>query len=409
MQEPPSSGLLQAAEITVDSPLLTTQHLLPALLLLALAAAFGAAGALLAAGSDHDDRPDRQRTARAAGSLQHLLLLAAATWLVLPPGPAYRVPLLALAAFLTHFALLAGARALAAWRPEALLTITDLPLRGWAWLTGPLINLSVRAEPPRVDTATLSEKLEAVLRTSQLKPDEASLIRNAVAFRDRTAWDLMVHRTDVVWLTTEESPEDAWARVGASGHSRFPLCEDAPDKVIGYVHLRDLAFAGTAPGVGPTDLRELARPVAFVPETSRAPALLRRFQEQRSHLAVVVDEFGGMAGILTLEDLLEELVGEIDDEFDVPSAELTPLGNGELLVDGGVRLEDLQDRYGLEFGEAEEDTVGGFIFGRLAREVATGDQVEVDGALLRVVGVEGVRVTRVRITPHRADPEVKIA
>jgi CBS domain containing-hemolysin-like protein len=116
---------------------------------------------------------------------------------------------------------------------------------------------------------------------------------------------------------------------------------------------------------------------------------------------VVVDEFGSMAGIVTLEDLLEELVGDIQDEFDVEETEVRPLESGEVLVDGSVHLEDLEHDLGISFGEVEEDTLGGFIFGRLARSVQAGDEVEIEGATLRVEAVEGLRVTRVRIIPKK--------
>lgn len=228
------------------------------------------------------------------------------------------------------------------------------------------------------------------------------LLRNVLEFTDAAAGDMMTPRPDVVWIWLGARLNEVLAQVRDSGHTRFPLCDGTPDKVIGYLHARDLVFLRPDSAF---DLRKLARPVAFVPETARAMTLLKRFQQERAHVAVVVDEFGGMSGIITLEDILEELVGEIQDEFDVEEIEIRALEGGDLLVDGGAHLDELEASLGLTFGEVEEETLGGYIFGRLAREVRPGDELSVLGALLRVEAVDGLRVTQVRIRLRDAGSE----
>lgn len=287
--------------------------------------------------------------------------------------------------------------------PEASLRYLRVPLTVWHYLASPLVQLMVtlsrpleqRLTPPADDgTQALRQRIDASL---QVAPDPLlkRLLANALAFGELTASDLMVPRTDVVWLSVDDPLEKVLKTVRDSGHTRFPLCEGSPDKVIGYLHTKDLA---TLDPSNAAELRALARPVAFVPETARAQMLLERFRT-RSHLAVVVDEFGGMSGIVTLEDLLEALVGDIRDEFDVATSPVERLASGELLIDGGVHLEELARDWGIDLGKSEADTVGGLIFSQLAREVRVGDALTVGGYRLEVLAVEGLRVTRVKLAP----------
>lgn len=231
--------------------------------------------------------------------------------------------------------------------------------------------------------------------------DELTLLSNVLDFGEITARDAMVPRADVTWVDLTTSLDDALEELHDSGHSRVPLCDNSPDQVIGYLHAKDLAFIQDAYLPGKVDLRSLARPVIFVPESAKAMLLLHRFQEERSHLAIVVDEFGGMAGIITLEDLLEELVGEIRDEYDVEESEVQTLETGELIVDGRLRLGELEETLGISFGDAEEETIGGYIFGRLERGPQAGDVTMVDTTTFCVEAVEGLRITQVRVVPKR--------
>jgi putative hemolysin len=400
--------LLQAADLpAIELPLLTASQFLPGLVLLMLSAAFKAVVRAIdqegPVRSGELNPPVSQQMRLAARLAQYLALTAGTVVLVMPAGSATASLALLATVFFLYLVLLLGGRILATLAPERLLRAMMVPLRAWSFLAAPLVLVSYRTDAwvqrrrgdhgPR-DTG---ERLAEWLETSGLSGDEMALFNNAARFRDRSVGELMVPRPDVVWLSINDDVARVLEQVRVSGHSRFPLCLESPDQVIGYLHVRDLELLAATPS--PQKLRAMARPVSFVPETAEAMSLLRRFQREQSHMAVVVDEFGGTAGIVTLEDLLEELVGEIRDEFDEEEIDITQLRNGDVLVDGAVRINDLERDYGLDFGDVEEETVGGFVFGRLAREVSAGDEVALGGAVLRVEGVEGLRVTRVRVIP----------
>jgi CBS domain containing-hemolysin-like protein len=300
-------------------------------------------------------------------------------------------------------------RMVAEVNPEGVLRTLYFPLRFWKWLTYPLWslvgvivkNLGQVLQPKTdmsVTTTMLKRLLDEKLQTGK-DEYERRLLRNVLDFGDVVAHDVMVPRPDVLWLDISEPLDDLLDQIAGSSHTRFPLCNGTPDKVIGYLHAKDVALAQNVYLPAQIDLRKLLRPVAFVPETAKAMNLLERFKKEHSQLAVVVDEFGGMSGIVTLEDLIEELVGDIQDEFDAEESEVRALESGEILVDGAVYLEELEQDLGLDFGEAEEETLGGFIFGQLAREVKPGDELDISGMILRVEQVEGLRVTKVRVIP----------
>jgi CBS domain containing-hemolysin-like protein len=313
------------------------------------------------------------------------------------------------------FTVLHIGRLVASAFPEISLHWLKLPLTTWHYVATPFVKLMLAlGQPverllaqrlPKVDAATLELRklIDANLSTLEplSDPTQQQLLKNVLGFRDTTASDMMVPRTDVVWLSTDDDLGEVLDIISESGHTRFPLCEGTADKVIGYIHAKDLATLRRPEGTLP-DLRALARPVTFVPETAKAQMLLERFRT-KSHMAIVVDEFGGMSGIITLEDLLEELVGDIRDEFDAAESEVETLANGELVVDGSVHIETLEQRYGVTFGNAEEETVGGFVFGRLAREVQVGDVITTDSHTLEVLAVDGLRVTRVKLSRRASE------
>ncbi|HEX7003477.1 MAG TPA: hemolysin family protein [Trueperaceae bacterium] len=382
---------------------MTTPQFFAGLLLLVLSAAFKAAVRALDSDSSSMVAADVPRLRLAARLAQYLSLVAGTVVLVTPDGSAGRTAILLLFVFFLYLVLLLTGRVAATFAPAGMLRLMNLPLRAWSVIAAPLVGISYRADSwvqrrRRGEQRDEDERLQEWLESSGLSGDDLALLRNAVRFRERTVGEVMVPRPDVIWLSLDDDPQRVMERVRESGHSRFPLCDESPDKPLGYVHVRDMGLLARAPSG--RELRRVARPVSFVPETADATSLLRRFQREQGHMAVVVDEFGGTAGIVTLEDLLEELVGEIRDEFDdEEEVEVTRLQSGEVLVDGGVRLDDLERDFGVSFGDVDEETVGGFVFGRLAREVSAGDEVGVEGAILRVEGVEGLRVTRVRVIP----------
>jgi CBS domain containing-hemolysin-like protein len=315
---------------------------------------------------------------------------------------------LGILAFFYVLVVLQLGRIVAEANPEGLLKTLQYPLRLWKWLTYPLRVLVIAVVEgagkflqPKTDTSATTNMLKRLLDENYQGDDEYErrLLRNVLEFGDVVARDVMVPRPDVTWLDINTPLEELQEEMASSSHTRFPLCEGTPDKVIGYLHAKDIALAESVYLPAQIDLRKLMRPVTFVPETAKAINLLERFKKEHSQFAVVVDEFGGMSGIVTLEDVIEEVVGDIQDEFDSEETEVRALESGEMLMDGAVFLEEIESDLGIDFGDVEEETLGGFIFGKLAREVKPGDELELSDLLLRVEEVDGLRGTRVRVIP----------
>lgn len=204
----------------------------------------------------------------------------------------------------------------------------------------------------------------------------------------------MVPRADVVYLSTTRSLEENLALARRSGHTRFPLCDGDLDRIVGLIHIKDLFRAEAAA----LDLRRMARPLKFVPETTALDRLLARMRAERLHLAAVLDEYGGVAGIVTLENVIEEIVGPIQDEFDAEKPELVDKGDGTYQVSGAMLVVDLEDELGLELSDRDEDTIAGVVLSELGRRPRLGDRVELAGVRLEVLEVQGTRIRSLRLT-----------
>jgi CBS domain containing-hemolysin-like protein len=214
---------------------------------------------------------------------------------------------------------------------------------------------------------------------------------------DRRARELMVPRVDIAALPLGATVAEARRLFIERGHSRMPVYENDLDHIVGVLHMKDLlSLSG-----GETDGRPVAplvRPPLYVPEGQSAAVLLPQLQKERRHLAIVIDEHGGTAGILTLEDLLEEIVGEIADEYDPDAHEpLTPVGADDVIVTGGLSVADLNDALDLKLSEPGVDTIGGLVTARLGRFARVGDIVELDDATAEVQVVDRNRIRRLRI------------
>jgi CBS domain containing-hemolysin-like protein len=249
------------------------------------------------------------------------------------------------------------------------------------------------------------DELRDLLRESReggmIEGDEQQLSEAALVFGDRRAREVMTPRWDIVFATTDESPRDVAEKAMHSGHTRVPLCERERglEGAVGFVNAKDVlrvAF-GEAEGV---DLRRLARPIARVAESERLDEVLREMRRDRRHLALVLDEHGTVVGLITLEDILEELVGEIEDEFDPRTRELVrPDGDG-LRIDGAAPLRLVAERLGFAIDAQHESTIGGHIVEQLGRVPAAGETVHLDGAALEVLEVEDTRVAALRYPPR---------
>jgi CBS domain containing-hemolysin-like protein len=183
----------------------------------------------------------------------------------------------------------------------------------------------------------------------------------------------------------------------AAGRSRVPVTGESLDDIVGVLYAKDLLGLMDA-GAGPTSVTSIMRPAHFVPETMRVTELLRELQADKVHLAIVVDEFGGTAGLATIEDLLEEIVGEIVDEYDVEEPMITSVGVGEYLVDARLSVDDLSDFIGADLPDEGWDTVGGLLLGLAGRVPREGESFEVEGLVVTAERVQGRRVAQVRVT-----------
>jgi CBS domain containing-hemolysin-like protein len=234
---------------------------------------------------------------------------------------------------------------------------------------------------------------------SQLPPEQRELLDNVFELSHRMARQIMLPRQDVVYLSTTRPLQENLRIARRSGHTRFPLCEGDLDHVIGLVHIKDL-FRRERP---PTSLTEVARPIAFVPETLQLDRLLRRMRAERFHFAAVIDEYGGVSGVVTLEHVIEEIVGSIQDEFDVEKPELQQRGEGVYEVSGGMLVEDLEAALGIELSERDEDTIGGVVLSELGRNPAEGDCIELGPVTIEVTAVQHNRINTVRLTVHQPE------
>jgi CBS domain containing-hemolysin-like protein len=272
---------------------------------------------------------------------------------------------------------------------------------------GRILSIPARAVARDSDNGDEQEMLrlmEIEEDAGEIEEDERKMIRGVFGLEDTAVREIMTPRTDFAAADTEATVEDVVRLIVDRGFSRIPLYEKNVDAIVGIIYAKDL-FRYLAEGRRPKDLREIARPAFFVPESKRLDDLLTDMRKQRVHMAIVVDEYGGTAGLVTIEDLLEEIVGEIEDEYDPTDEHIIRVSDDEAIVDGRVSIEDLNDLFGVSLENEDYDTVGGCVFHRLGRVPATGDIVELDGIRLTVLSVEGHRVRRLRATRIERPPE----
>jgi len=227
--------------------------------------------------------------------------------------------------------------------------------------------------------------------------EEILLISSVLEFTDAIVREVMVPRTDMVAIAASGDTNDALDRVIDSGISRVPVTGDDLDDVVGVLYARDLLTLARS-GEGPVPVTKIMRPATFVPETKRVSELFRELQAEGVHLAIVVDEFGGTAGLVTMEDLIEEIVGEIVDEYDIEEPMVEAVGEGEFLVDARLSVDDLSQLLGRTLPDEDWDTVGGLVLGLAGRVPLEGESFELDSVVMTAERVQGRRVARVRVT-----------
>ncbi|TMF78699.1 MAG: HlyC/CorC family transporter [Chloroflexi bacterium] len=305
-------------------------------------------------------------------------------------------------------------RSIGARHAQTVLLILVWPLELVTWITRPLVGVLFHltrliTRPfggnPLVGTSLVTEdEIKSLVETGQaqgvLQEREQRMITSIFAISEKPVHEVMVPRTDIVAIDVDTPAEEILKIITNIGHSRIPLYEGSPDNIIGILYVKDL-FRRLARGEKDVQIRPYLRPAQFVPETKKIDELLRDMQKDKVHIAIVVDEYGGTSGLVTIEDLVEEIVGEIRDEYDVEQELVLPVSESEALMDARVPFEDVRETFDLDLPPAEPspnyDTLGGFVVAQLGRFPKAGEAVEAGGARFVVESVEGRRIRRVRV------------
>jgi CBS domain containing-hemolysin-like protein len=304
-------------------------------------------------------------------------------------------------------------KGIALGHPEAIALGVSAPVRVFFRVFGPLIwilqhatEVVLRAlgqEPPGAEHEAHSEaELRMLLSSSaeqgEIERGEQEMVTRVFDFADKQVTDVMVARPEVVALSIDLPPVEALQAVLVSPYTRYPVYRESLDDIVGILHVRDLIGAMHDRGLAEVDLPEILRPAMMVPETKDLAALLSEFRRTQQHMAIVINEYGTMEGIVTLEDLVEEIVGEIEDEFDVPDEPIERVDEDTIRLEGTFNIDDFNEQFGVDLPAEDYHTVGGFVFGALGRPAEPGDEVTHDGMIFRVDSVEGQRIDRLTVT-----------
>ena len=303
--------------------------------------------------------------------------------------------------------------------PERVLEVllpTFVPVAGalgpmTRWIARSVANARrERPAAPETPDATAEERREATeayLETGaqgeRIEGEGRKLLQSIVDFGDALVREVMTPRPDIVAIEEGATIRDLRALFGEQEYSRFPVYKDSLDNIAGFVFVKDLVALGAAADDRP--LRSLLRPAVVVPETKRVPELLKQFQRQQVQCAIVVDEYGGTAGLVTIEDLLEEIVGEIRDEYDVESEPVVEESAGCFVFSGKVNVDEIAERLNVHIEREGFETVGGYLLSHLGRVPAVGERFDIDGLSVEILDAERRRVNKVRIVRReRAEP-----
>ena len=326
------------------------------------------------------------------------------------PSVAQVLSLVLITMVISYFSLVLGELApkrLGLASPERVALAAATPLTWWSLIMKPVIrllsvstNVVVRllgGDPAAAREQMTEEELRAIVGThSELDAEEREILDEVFTLNERQLREIMVPRTEVDFLDASTPVIVAAKQASTLPHSRYPVVKGSADQIVGFVHVRDLlghALKGSTERVG-----NLSRDVLMLPGTKPALSALTEMRDAGQHLAIVVDEYGGTDGIVTLEDLVEELVGDIRDEYDLESVDVSRQGSS-FDVDGMLNLPDFLDETGVELPDGPYETVAGFVVRELGRVPRIGDIVKVDGHQLEITAVDGRRAARIKVTP----------
>jgi putative hemolysin len=304
----------------------------------------------------------------------------------------------------------------------------SVPVRAFFFVFAPLIwvlqrssdaaQRAIGVDPGKTEGEAHSEAelrmlLEMSTEHGEIEQDEREMLYKVFDFADKEASDVMVPRPEVVGISVEMAPEEALRAVLESPYTRYPVYRESLDEIVGILHVRDLVSALHDSGIAEVELAALLRPAYVVPETKDLAALLAEFRRTNQHMSVVVDEYGSTVGVVTLEDLLEEIVGEIEDEFDLPDESVERVNETTIRIDGTFPIDDLNEEFGTTLEHEDYHTVAGYVFDLIGRAAKPGDEVVTDGLRLTVLEVMGSRIQRLEVeflpTPDEDDEEGEAA
>ena len=278
------------------------------------------------------------------------------------------------------------------------------PAAALEWLLSALLRLRDRKDRPAGEEEELLRLVDLPGSNGAGENGEMAMIRRIARMVDRAVREIMVPRIDMVAAEADAPVDEVLSLVIERGFSRIPLYEETIDNIVGVVHAKDILKV-QFDGKRPESLRDVARPPYFIPEGKHIDELLTELREHRVQLAIVVDEYGGTAGLVTIEDVLEEIVGEIQDEYDSEEVTIERVGDDEAIIDARVGLEELNELFSLKIEGEDFDTLGGFVYHQLGRMPAPGDELQADGLNMRVLSVMGRRIKKVRVTKVAVEQE----
>jgi putative hemolysin len=291
---------------------------------------------------------------------------------------------------------------------ERVAVLYALPLEILARILSPLTSLLARfgaavaslAGGAPASSGLSPEEIRTVVMMGEeagvLHREETEILHNVLRLENMVVRELMVPRIDVVGVRASQTVEEVARMMAEQGYTRVPVLEPDLDHIVGIVHAKD-ALAGIMGGAGDTPIRDLMRAVIFIPGTKTVSSLLREMRAQQTQMAVVLDEYGGTAGIVTLEDLLEEVVGEITSEYGTERRLVHQMSEREILVDAGISVNDLNESFGIDLSSEDVDTLGGFVLQHLGRIPDAGERFEFDGLDFTIRTMDGRRIGLVRI------------
>jgi len=363
----------------------------------------------------HDLRAHRNTTTFIRISAETTVAVLVTGLLVMTAMPLWVSLLIAILVMVAVSFVLAGSspRSVGRAHPQGVVAVAAPLIHLLRVVLGPLANLLVtigdRVTPGRPGSGAFTSEeqllsmLDEAVRHDVLEDDERELIHSIFEWNDTVVREVMVPRVDMVTIAQESDLRVAAETFISSGYSRLPVIGDDADEVLGVLYLRDVARRSMLGQQELDDLyaRDLMRTALFMPESKKADEALAQMQSDKTHVALVVDEYGGIAGLVTLEDLIEELVGEISDEHDRTQSDVLPLDSNAFSVSSRLNIEDLGELFGLELEDDDVDSVGGLVTKELGRIPQQGDSVTVSGLHLEVLEVDASRghVTRVRVMP----------